>query len=78
MLRAIKNINEPSIYNINDAAATLIFAVAVDEEDVGEEELAQINVALKPFGARAEWTGNSDTDSSGNTTADAKVVVEFQ
>jgi len=58
-----------------ESAGTLegTIAISIDDESEGEDALAAINSVLTDHGAEAVWTGNSDTDADGSTTADARI-----
>jgi hypothetical protein len=51
----------------------IVIAIADNDGDDSEDTLADLRKNL-PEGAKAEWTGNSDTNGDGDTTSDCAIT----
>lgn len=68
-------------YDINDIPSYQIqpgrIVIAIADNDDSESELTINDLRRNlPAGAKADWTGSSDTDGNGDTTSDCAITWE--
>lgn len=51
----------------------IVIAIADNDDDEAEDAINKLRQNL-PEGAKAEWTGNSDTSGDGDTTSDCAIT----
>lgn len=61
-------------YSFDERDDSLVVSVQDNEEEEGEESLGEIR-ALLGRGYWVDWTGDSRTDSDGDTSSDVSICV---